>query len=309
LVGSLVDSYGFKPNGLIKKTLNVKYKGVNHHIVSYYNLEDVKRGVYKRPQFDANLQDIQPREELMQHQFKVNAVDPEEDMGAMDPFQAAPVMPIHGANIYNQTPALHVYTNEQALAPAHDPSFTSMGNPVMTQSPHASLSASCTPVEYYPFSYSQPNSQYVGQSMAEGLTQVHPREDRMDSVINGQQPQFKSEISDLPDLPVFSSAGSDNASVDALTHSQPLNQSADLFSVHNNGGNNFDHMESSNNWPVQAAAFHDALTIPQPKRRQTVPLITLGLNPSLAGSVMGYGQHMHAFSPPLANAGGGAFVT
>ena len=72
LIGSLVDSYGFKPGGLIKKTLNVKYQGINHHIVAYYSLEDVKAGVYKRPKHSKDLVEIAPREELVQMSgFKV----------------------------------------------------------------------------------------------------------------------------------------------------------------------------------------------------------------------------------------------
>jgi hypothetical protein len=67
---------------LIKKTLNVKYKGVNHHIVSYYNLEDVKSCKYTRPQFDLNLHGCTPRAELMNNNYKAGLQS--EDM---DPFQ------------------------------------------------------------------------------------------------------------------------------------------------------------------------------------------------------------------------------
>ncbi|KAE9975195.1 hypothetical protein EG328_003419 [Venturia inaequalis] len=65
LVGSLVDSYGFKPGGLIKKTLNVKFNNVNHHIVSYYSLDDVKAGAYVRPVVDPQLAHVKPRPELI----------------------------------------------------------------------------------------------------------------------------------------------------------------------------------------------------------------------------------------------------
>lgn len=39
LVGALVDSYDFKPGGLIKKTLSVRIGGKPHHLVAYYDLE------------------------------------------------------------------------------------------------------------------------------------------------------------------------------------------------------------------------------------------------------------------------------
>ena len=42
LVGSLVDSYGFKPNGLVKKTLSIKMEdGRLFHLISYYRPDDV----------------------------------------------------------------------------------------------------------------------------------------------------------------------------------------------------------------------------------------------------------------------------
>ncbi|KAK4163409.1 Gti1/Pac2 family-domain-containing protein [Cladorrhinum sp. PSN259] len=44
LVGSLLESYDFKENGLIKKTLAVKIDGKTHHIVSYYNPLEVAHG-------------------------------------------------------------------------------------------------------------------------------------------------------------------------------------------------------------------------------------------------------------------------
>ncbi|KAM3066499.1 Global transcription regulator sge1 [Clarireedia jacksonii] len=41
LIGSLVDSYGFKEDGLVKKTVSVTVGGVSHHLVSYYTVADV----------------------------------------------------------------------------------------------------------------------------------------------------------------------------------------------------------------------------------------------------------------------------
>ncbi|KAM3510875.1 hypothetical protein MY11210_005478 [Beauveria gryllotalpidicola] len=38
LIGSLVDSYPFKNNGLVKKTISICFQGVAYHMVSYYNL-------------------------------------------------------------------------------------------------------------------------------------------------------------------------------------------------------------------------------------------------------------------------------
>ena len=74
--GSLIDSYEFKEGGLMKKTISVKYQGTNHHIISYYTLEDVVAGKLKRPCEDPSLRDIQPRPELLTG-WKVSLEDEE----------------------------------------------------------------------------------------------------------------------------------------------------------------------------------------------------------------------------------------
>ena len=68
LIGSLIDSYGFKPNGLVKKTMSVTVQGVTHHLVSYYNMDDVKNGLLEQPSQDHALSSIRPRPELTSKQ-------------------------------------------------------------------------------------------------------------------------------------------------------------------------------------------------------------------------------------------------
>ncbi|KAK7966523.1 uncharacterized protein PG986_000800 [Apiospora aurea] len=65
LVGSLVDSYQFKPDGLVKKTISVQYKGMQHHLVSYYNLDDVVNKKLRTPLESPELQHITPRAALI----------------------------------------------------------------------------------------------------------------------------------------------------------------------------------------------------------------------------------------------------
>ncbi|KAI1338070.1 Gti1/Pac2 family-domain-containing protein [Xylariaceae sp. FL0016] len=65
LVGSLVDSYQFKADGLVKKTISVSYRGVTHHLVSYYTLTDVVQKKLKTPTESPNLADITPRPALI----------------------------------------------------------------------------------------------------------------------------------------------------------------------------------------------------------------------------------------------------
>lgn len=64
-VGSLVDSYQFKQDGLIKKTISIQYRGVQHHLVSYYSLDDVVNRRLTTPTSDFSLQHIQPRAALV----------------------------------------------------------------------------------------------------------------------------------------------------------------------------------------------------------------------------------------------------
>ncbi|KAK6424321.1 Global transcription regulator sge1 [Oleoguttula sp. CCFEE 5521] len=64
LIGSLVDSYGFRPDGLVKKTMSISVNGISHHMVSYYSVDDVKNNNLPRPSSDARLATLQVRPEL-----------------------------------------------------------------------------------------------------------------------------------------------------------------------------------------------------------------------------------------------------
>ena len=75
LLGSLVDSYEFKENGLLKKTMTVVINNVQHHLVSYYSLEDAKYNL-ETPREDPRLRDIPLRQELLnQPKFKFQNYD------------------------------------------------------------------------------------------------------------------------------------------------------------------------------------------------------------------------------------------
>lgn len=64
LIGSLVDSYGFRADGLVKKTMSISINGISHHMVSYYKVDDVKHNALARPMQDPRLQHISIRPEL-----------------------------------------------------------------------------------------------------------------------------------------------------------------------------------------------------------------------------------------------------
>lgn len=67
LYGSLIDSYPFKPGGLVKKTITVTVEGVPHHLVSYYKAEDVLSGKLQTPSMDPAFLGIQPRDSLLRN--------------------------------------------------------------------------------------------------------------------------------------------------------------------------------------------------------------------------------------------------
>ncbi|WPH02046.1 Global transcription regulator sge1 [Acrodontium crateriforme] len=64
LIGSLVDSYGFRSDGLVKKTMSISVNGISHHMVSYYKVDDVKNQLLPRPLSDPRLSNISVRPEL-----------------------------------------------------------------------------------------------------------------------------------------------------------------------------------------------------------------------------------------------------
>lgn len=49
LVGSLTNSYKFKPGGMVKKTFSLTIDGVTQHLISYYKVEDVEEGRLRSP--------------------------------------------------------------------------------------------------------------------------------------------------------------------------------------------------------------------------------------------------------------------
>ncbi|KAG9252780.1 Gti1/Pac2 family-domain-containing protein, partial [Emericellopsis atlantica] len=72
IIGSLTDSYDFKePDGLVKKTISIKYNNINHHLVSYYTIEDALSGKLRRPSTSQEFCGLRIRAELLfQQQFR-----------------------------------------------------------------------------------------------------------------------------------------------------------------------------------------------------------------------------------------------
>lgn len=68
LIGSLIDSYEFKQDGLVKKTMSVTVHGVTNHLISYYHVDDVMSNRLRTPSQIDNLRYVRPRTELISQQ-------------------------------------------------------------------------------------------------------------------------------------------------------------------------------------------------------------------------------------------------
>ena len=99
LIGSLIDSYGFKEGGLVKKTMSIIWHGVHHHLVSYYNIEDVLEGTLRTPSKDPDLEHIRPRTELIRCQNFRAPLD-DLDLAAQDSIGGIPTAYDYGPNSY-----------------------------------------------------------------------------------------------------------------------------------------------------------------------------------------------------------------
>ncbi|CAL3965966.1 hypothetical protein PZA11_002772 [Diplocarpon coronariae] len=84
LIGSLVDSYGFKEEGLVKKTVSVTVGGVSHHLVSYYTVADVMNNKFTTPSKDPRFQHITPRPDLITKQNFRTPIDEVDSMDRID---------------------------------------------------------------------------------------------------------------------------------------------------------------------------------------------------------------------------------
>jgi hypothetical protein len=94
LWGSLIDSYDFKPNGLMKKTITIiTNNDTKHHIVSYYDPAAILNGTLTTPSKDPQLKDIYPRASLYSQPAFKDAVIPTRLPGGTLPYGMMPSYP------------------------------------------------------------------------------------------------------------------------------------------------------------------------------------------------------------------------
>ena len=137
LLGSLVDSYEFKDNGLLKKTMTVQINGVHHHLVSYYSLEDAKHHL-TTPREEGRFKHLKLRDELLnQPKFKFPNIDDAGDGSldsALDPVYGYAAMAIPYDNSHRP---LSVSTQGHHAHHEHQPVYF-QGSNYVTQSPQYS---------------------------------------------------------------------------------------------------------------------------------------------------------------------------
>ncbi|KAF5126880.1 hypothetical protein DV495_003122 [Geotrichum candidum] len=105
LVGSLVDSYGFKKDGLIKKTISIVVQGQAHHLVSYYRPEDVISGIFETPRNSPHLKDIVLSDEITHNQNFRIPLETNNDMARKSVDNSA--QHLHQMQIPHQVPQMH----------------------------------------------------------------------------------------------------------------------------------------------------------------------------------------------------------
>lgn len=132
LIGSLVDSYGFRPDGLVKKTMSISINGISHHMVSYYKVEDVKNNVLPRPLSEPRLQGISVRPELYLKQNFRAPVEETEHYAIDGQMHAHPQM------MYSAVPA-GPYGVRPGQYFAGQPYQTMYGMATSTASPYGSM--------------------------------------------------------------------------------------------------------------------------------------------------------------------------
>jgi len=72
LVGSLSESYGYKDDGLIKKSMSIKINGISQHLISYYYPEEVKNGRLRTPSSVPELAELDISPDLLREEnFRV----------------------------------------------------------------------------------------------------------------------------------------------------------------------------------------------------------------------------------------------
>ena len=213
LVGSLVDSYEFKDNGLLKKTMTVTVNNVQHHLVSYYNLEDAKFKL-KTPREDPKLKDLTIRESLLhQPKFKFPNLDDAGDgsfegpEGSANPYGAY-YHPGYDPRVYGGHPGYSVQNSQYAYHPAYQappshypPAGSSYGQVPPASSAYSQLPPAAHYPQHQPQYYQHPPqaaAHYHGPPPPQNPAYPHHYYSSHPPPSHARPPQSKPEASSRP---------------------------------------------------------------------------------------------------------------
>lgn len=131
LVGSLVDSYQFKTDGLVKKTISVTHNGIQHHLVSYYTIKDVIAGKLSSPARSEQLSDVTPRPTLLScANFRAPVDDHELAVHGHNPGWFTPNYSMNGSNPRSlSVPSIHTAHTGYAQQPQYGAYAAYYGQP------------------------------------------------------------------------------------------------------------------------------------------------------------------------------------
>ncbi|KAL0084003.1 Gti1/Pac2 family-domain-containing protein [Phycomyces blakesleeanus] len=134
LVGSLSDSFRFRPDGLIKKSMSIVVHGVSHHLVSYYNPLDVVQHRLSTPSSNPQLSRLEISPDLLVKQnFRVPLFAEESNPQRQPPPVPAPYYKVEKPQACGprslslgsyQTEKSHVMESEMARQPSFAPLYT-----------------------------------------------------------------------------------------------------------------------------------------------------------------------------------------
>ncbi|KAK4690763.1 Gti1/Pac2 family transcription factor, partial [Lecanoromycetidae sp. Uapishka_2] len=225
LVGSLVDSYEFKENGLLKKTMTVTVQSVQHHLVSYYSLDDAKFNL-KTPREDPALRDLQIRDTLLnQPKFKFPNLDDagdgtyEQTEGLQNQYPSYYQNGYEAPRVYAPNPNVHHPTQVSSpigpypgvYAPSHPPSS---GHGYAAIAPTTSSYSSTGSMQYpqhQPYTHLNQQPHYQAQSQQHYQAPHYP--------IQGHHPQEQQlQHSTYQAQPAANALPRPNAMVDYHMH-------------------------------------------------------------------------------------------
>jgi Gti1/Pac2 family transcription factor len=245
LIGSLVDSYDFKENGRVKKTISITYKGIQHHLVSYYNLDDVTGGNLMQPSRDPELQGLTIRHELLGSQNFRAPLEEMEYLGDSTSYhlvQGAPYSSFNGMLTHA------IQRMPYAAAPESTEELFHYALPGSSHhTPHVPHLQSAPSTGYVPsqYGYGQPVPSFQGHQHQQSLfsysqpsasTPQHPSSDYSDHQQSSEYSQHQS--SGFPGQHLaFPSPGAmpvDPVSGMADLHSAPSNDTTHGFAMDDN---------------------------------------------------------------------------